>query len=74
MSTDDCFAYKRGSCHILTVKKCQGEGCNFKKTPQEYADGEKKAMKRINSLNSKIRNNIIMIYYKDKSWAFDCVE
>ena len=49
----ECFAYRRGGCRILTVNKCQGESCRFLKTKAEVVEGQKKALKRIRSLGNR---------------------
>lgn len=35
-------------CEALSVKKC--DGCAFRKTPEELAEGREKAMKRLLSI------------------------
>lgn len=58
----DCFAYRRGSCTALKVKKCVG--CNFYKTKEQFRRDQQRAMERILSLDAEQREHIINTYYK----------
>ncbi|NLK27780.1 MAG: hypothetical protein GX306_05495 [Clostridiales bacterium] len=60
----ECFAYRKGRCKILAIEKCQGASCSFLKTEAEAAEGRKKALNRILSLDKETQEWIINKYYK----------
>jgi len=62
----DCFAYKNRGCTILKVNKCQGPECPFYKTKGQYKLDQKKAMKRILSLDKELQVHINETYYSGK--------
>lgn len=69
-----CFAYRNGKCKVLKVKKCEGENCSFFKTKDQVDEDQKKVFRRINSLDSATRRNIMDLYYGGKMNLLDDVE
>ena len=61
-----CFAYRNGKCKVLKVKKCEGESCSFFKTKDQVDEDQKKVFRRINSLDSAAKKNIMDLYYGGK--------
>ena len=59
---NDCFAFKPRSCTALTVKKC--EGCSFYKTRNQFQEGHREAMVRIQSLDRLHQQEIFEKYYR----------
>ena len=57
----DCFAFRRGSCTALKVKKCVG--CSFYKTKEQFKKDQLRAINRILSLDAGRREHIINTYY-----------
>ncbi|OIJ13693.1 hypothetical protein BKP37_09625 [Anaerobacillus alkalilacustris] len=63
----NCFAYMNGKCKVLRVKQCEGVGCSFFKTSTQLQMDRLKAFEHIQSLDVKIRNEIIDMYNLDNS-------
>lgn len=59
-----CFALRKGKCSVLTVKTC--EGCGFYKTMKQYKNDQRKALKRLTSLNRVTLSHISETYYGGK--------
>ena len=76
MMIDDkmCFAYRNVKCKILKVKKCQIESCSFFKTKAKAEEDQKKAFRRINSLDPVVKRSIMELYYGGKMSLLDEVE
>ena len=74
MMEEKCFAYNKGKCNVLKVKKCEGEGCPFFKTREQLEEDRKKVLRRINSLEPTVKRNIIELYYNGKMDLLDEVE
>jgi hypothetical protein len=74
MMEETCFAYNKGKCNVLKVKKCEGEGCPFFKTREQLEEDRKKVLRRINSLEPAVKRNIIELYYNGKMHLLDEVE
>ncbi|MDW7670569.1 MAG: hypothetical protein SCK57_09265 [Bacillota bacterium] len=64
MSEKDCFAYQRGACSVLTLRKCLGRGCRFYKTAEQLKEEQDDAMKRILSLDPLHQQEIYDKYYR----------
>ncbi|MCQ4925306.1 hypothetical protein NE686_19535 [Tissierella carlieri] len=58
---DKCFADNGNKCTILRTKNCKE--CRFFKIQKQAEESEKKAMNRIESLDTHMRNNIINVYF-----------
>ena len=65
MKKEECFAYHRGNCKILTIGKCQTP-CNFQKTQDEVREGERKAHDRLRTLDGATRLAIAGAYFKGR--------
>ena len=74
MMKETCFAYNKGKCNVLKVKKCQGEECPFFKTRNQIEEDKKKVLRRINSLDPALKRNIMELYYNGKMRLLDEVE
>src|SRR5690242_9613500 len=60
----DCSALSEtGKCTRLTVFKCRGEVCTFKRTHKEEFDSLRCAYQRLANLDSSIQSNIAKKYY-----------
>ena len=74
MMEERCFAYNKGKCNALNVKKCQGEGCPFFKTREQLREDKKKVLRRTNSLEPALKKNIMELYYDGKMRLLDETE
>lgn len=74
MDEERCFAYRNGRCKVLTVKKCQDEGCPFFKTREQLEEDKKKVLRKINLLEPDLKKNIMELYYSGKMRLLDEVE
>jgi hypothetical protein len=60
----DCSALsEKGRCARLTLRICQGEGCNFRQSKEEDNESLKNAYKRLSSLSSSMQVYIAKRYY-----------
>lgn len=62
----DCFGYKNGKCHILTVNKCEGPSCGFYKTREQLQKERQQAIRHIHSLDLSIQEHIQETYFGGK--------
>jgi hypothetical protein len=69
-----CFSYRGGKCKILKVKKCQVENCSFFKTKAQAEEDQKKAFRRIKTLDPAVKRSIMELYYGGKMNLLDEVE
>ena len=62
---EKCFADESGAyCSVLKVKKGRVcDNCSFFKTQKQVEESQKKAMNRIESLDTHMRDNIINVYF-----------
>lgn len=60
---EECFAYNRGSCEILSVKRCQGNRCSFLKTAAEAEKEKERVVERIQNLDYYLREHLIDKYF-----------
>ena len=65
MKKEECFAYDKGNCNILTIGRCQTP-CNFQKTQEEVREGERKAHDRLRTLDGATRLAIAGAYFKGR--------
>jgi methylphosphotriester-DNA--protein-cysteine methyltransferase len=56
------------------VKKCQIENCSFFKTKAQAEEDQKKALKRIKSLDPPVKRSIMELYYGGKMSLLDEME
>lgn len=63
---NNCYFYTLNRCRILTVLRCQGEQCPFRKTSDEYIRDYKKAEKQLadKNLTSIIVDGIVTVERK----------
>lgn len=61
-----CFANRRGRCGILKVNRCNHDECSFYKSREQFKDGQRMALKRINSLDEETRKHIVETYHGGK--------
>lgn len=60
-----CVANTRGNkCSKLNVEKCMEEYCSFSQTREEAEESNKKAFKRLGSLD-----NVVQIYISNKYYG-----
>jgi hypothetical protein len=69
-----CFAYRDRKCKILKVKKCQSERCSFFKTTTQAEEDQRKAFRRIKSLDPAVKRSIMELYYGGKMSLLDEME
>ena len=54
MRKEECFAYHKGHCNILTIGRCKTP-CNFQKTQEQVAEEESKTKERLKGSDTKYK-------------------